>query len=98
MNTTHRPYSEAGGDFSRLARFFLDDVANVRARSTWCLGRIVDWKWAVYADKQQTPFFTDDNAHIWFDGFKHLFGFVVSSQTPSSPSDPTRLSLPVQRC
>lgn len=78
MNTTHRNYSEAGGDFNRLARFFLDDAANVRARSTWCLGRIVDWKWAVYVGKQQTPFFTDDNAHLWFDGFDNLAGFVVS--------------------
>jgi|CXWK01.1.fsa_nt_gi GNAT superfamily N-acetyltransferase len=78
MNTTHRPYSEAGGDFGRLAHFFLDDAANIRGRSTWCLGRIVDWKWAVYVDKQQTPFFTDDNAHLWFDGFGNLAGFVVS--------------------
>jgi ribosomal protein S18 acetylase RimI-like enzyme len=78
MNTSHRDYSEAAGDFNRLARFFIDDVANVRARSTWCLGRIVDWKWAVYANKQQTPFFTDDNAHLWFDGFDSLAGFVVS--------------------
>ena len=78
MNTTHRSYSEAAGDFNRLARFFIEDAANVRARSTWCLGRIVDWKWAVYAGKQQTPFFTDDNAHLWFDGFERLAGFVIS--------------------
>lgn len=78
MNTTHRPYSEAAADFNRLAGFFIEDAANVRARSTWCLGRIVDWKWAVYAGKQQTPFFTDDNAHLWFDGFERLAGFVVS--------------------
>jgi GNAT superfamily N-acetyltransferase len=78
MNTTHRHYSEAAGDFNRLARFFIDDPANARARSTWCLGRIVDWKWAVYTSKQQTPFFTDDNAHLWFDGFDSLAGFVIA--------------------
>ncbi len=78
MNTTHRAYSEAAGDFNRLARFFIDDFANVRARSTWCLGRVVDWKWAVYAGKQQTPFFTDDNAHLWFDGFDNLAGFIIA--------------------
>lgn len=78
MNTTHRPYCEAAGDFNRLAHFVIEDAGNVRARSTWCLGRLVDWKWAVYAGKQQTPFFTDDNAHLWFDGFDNLAGFVIS--------------------
>ncbi len=78
MNTTHRPYSEAAGDFNCLARFFIDDAANVRARSTWCLGRVVDWKWAVYDQKAVTPFFTDQNAHLWFDGFGRLAGFVIS--------------------
>jgi ribosomal protein S18 acetylase RimI-like enzyme len=78
MRTSHHDYSEAAGDFNRLAHFFINDAANVRARSTWCLGRLVDWKWAVYTNKQKTPFFTDDNAHLWFDGFDSLAGFVVS--------------------
>ena len=78
MNTIHRKYCEAAGDFNRLARFFLDDAANIRARSTWCLGRVVDWKWAVYVGKQQTPFFTDDNCHLWFDGFDNLAGILIS--------------------
>lgn len=52
MNTTHRPYSEAAGDFNRLAHFFIDDAANVRARATWCIGRIVDWKWAALQHRE----------------------------------------------
>lgn len=90
MNTTHRSYSESAGDFNRLARFFIDDVANVRARSTWCLGRVVDWKWAVFANKQTTPFFTDDNAHLWFDGFDNLAGFVISESGDANIAIVTR--------
>jgi len=77
MNTTHRPYAEAAGDFNRLAHFVIDDAANVRARSTWCLGRLCDWKWGLYGTKPQTPLFTDLNAHLWFDGFDRLVGFVI---------------------
>lgn len=78
MNTTHRNYSEAAGDFNRLARFVIDDNANIRARSTWCLGRLVDWKWALYRNKIVIPAYCDNNAHLWFDGYGEPAGLVIS--------------------
>ena len=78
MKSTHRDYSEAAGDFNRLARFIIDNNRDLRARSTWSLGRLVDWKYGLYDNKLAYPAFTDQNAHLWFDGFDHLIGFVIS--------------------
>lgn len=78
MKTTHRNYSEECGDFLRLTRFFTDHPANRRLYTTWCLGRLVDWKYALYENKRAFPNFCEANAHIWFDGFGALAGFAVS--------------------
>jgi ribosomal protein S18 acetylase RimI-like enzyme len=78
MKTTHRSYDEEAGDFHRLCRFVRDHHAQVRARSTWCLGRIVDWKYGLYENKTAVPGFCDQNAHLWFDAFGELAGFAIS--------------------
>lgn len=78
MKTIHRDYSEAAGDFNRLARFVIANNRDIRARTTWSLGRLVDWKYGLYENKLTYPAFTDQNAHLWFDGFDRLIGFVVS--------------------
>ncbi len=78
MKTTDRNYSEVAGDFNRLARFILTNNAAVRTYSTWCIGRFVDWKYGLYENKTAVPNFCDSNAHLWFDGFQELAGFVIS--------------------
>ena len=78
MRTTHRAYSEEKGDFHRLARFFMTVGGTPRAYSTWCLGRIVDWKYALYENKRAYASFCEENAHLWFDGFGELVGFAIS--------------------
>ena len=78
MKTTHRNYSEECGDFIRLTRFFTAYPANRRTYNTWCLGRLVDWKYALYENKRAFPNFCEENAHIWFDGFGELAGFAIS--------------------
>ena len=78
MNMTHRDYSEQAGDFNRLCRFISAHNAPGRPRSTWPLGRIVDWKYGLYDNKLAYPAFCDQNAHLWFDAFGELAGFVVS--------------------
>jgi len=78
MKTTHRNYSEENGDFNRLANFFTSNRTNRRTHTTWCLGRLVDWKYALYPNKRVFASFCNENAHIWFDGFGELAGFVVS--------------------
>ena len=78
MKTTHRNYSEEMGDFNRLAHFFFTVGGTPRSLSGWCLGRIVDWKWALYDNKRAYTSFCDQNAHLWFDGYGELAGFAVS--------------------
>lgn len=78
MRTTHRNYSEANGDFHRLARFFMTVGGSPRTYSTWCLGRIVDWKYALYENKRAYASFCEENAHLWFDAFGELAGFAIS--------------------
>jgi GNAT superfamily N-acetyltransferase len=78
MKTAHRYYSEENGDFNRLAQFFFKVGGVPRSQSTWCLGRIVDWKWAVYDNKRAYTAFCNENAHLWFDGYGELAGFAIS--------------------
>ena len=78
MKTTHRNYAEEQGDFNRLARFFTAHPPSRRTHTTWCLGRLVDWKYGLYNNKRAFPSFCNENAHIWFDGFGELAGFAIS--------------------
>jgi GNAT superfamily N-acetyltransferase len=78
MKTTHRNYSEENGDFHRLAQLFTSNRSNRRTHTTWCLGRLVDWKYALYENKRACAAFCDENSHLWFDAFGELAGFVVS--------------------
>jgi ribosomal protein S18 acetylase RimI-like enzyme len=78
MKTTHRAYDDVLGDFKRLANFILDHNEDIRTYSTWCIGRFVDWKYGLYPSKTAVPDFCGSNAHLWFDGFSRLAGFVIS--------------------
>ena len=77
MKTIHRNYSEEKGDFHRLARFFTMRPVDRRTHTTWCLGRLVDWKYALYENKRVYRSFCEENAHLWFDAFGELAGFVI---------------------
>lgn len=78
MKTTHRKYDEEAGDFRLLSRFILEHNADLRAYSTWCIGRFVDWKYGLYESKTAVPDFCSQNAHLWFDGFGELAGFAIA--------------------
>jgi predicted GNAT family acetyltransferase len=78
MKTTHRNYSEENGDFNRLIKFFTSYRPVPRIHTTWCLGRLVDWKYGLYENKRFDPTFCDGNAHLWFDTLGELVGFVIS--------------------
>lgn len=78
MRTTDRDYSEESGDFRRLCRFMTDNHPHLRTHSTWCLGRLVDWKYGLFESKLAAPAFCERNAHLWFDGFGELAGFAIS--------------------
>jgi len=83
MKTSHRNYSEAAGDFNRLAHFVIDHNSLIRTHSTWCIGRLVDWKYGIYENKTAFAAFCDENAHLWFDDFDRLAGFAISENGDS---------------
>jgi|GEM_PF-472832 GNAT superfamily N-acetyltransferase len=78
MKTTHRNYAEEIGDFNRLARFFAPPSLARRTHTTWCLGRLVDWKYSLFEHKRAYAAFCNENAHLWFDAFGELAGFAIS--------------------
>ena len=78
MKTTHRNYSEEQGDFRTLVRFFTQHPVQRRRLTTWCLGRLVDWKYGLYPNKLAFANFCEENAHLWFDGFGEPAGAVIS--------------------
>ncbi len=78
MKTTHRSYAEESGDFHRLCQFCMAHHDPMRYRSTWSLGRMVDWKYGLYESKTAIAGFCDKNACLWFDGFGELAGFAIS--------------------
>lgn len=78
MNMTHRYYAEAAGDFRRLCHFLQQHNDAIRTYSTWCIGRLVDWKYGLYESKTAVPDFCNRNAHLWFDGFGDLVAFTLS--------------------
>ena len=78
MKTTHRSYAEEAGDFNLLCRFLSANNKPVRTHSTWCTGRLVDWKYGIYENKRAFTAFCDQNAHLWWDAFGELAGFVIS--------------------
>lgn len=78
MRTIDRDYAEEAGDFGRLARLITDDPHHVRAHTTWCLGRLVDWKHGLWGAKPAIPRFCERNAHLWFDGFGALAAAAIS--------------------
>jgi GNAT superfamily N-acetyltransferase len=78
MKTNHRSYADEAGDFTRLCRFVIQERDHMRSHSTWCLGRVVDWKYGLYDTKLAVAGFCDHNAHLWFDAFGDLAGLAIS--------------------
>lgn len=72
MRTTQRDYGDEAGDFRRLAGRLTDDPGHVRDHTTWCLGRLADWRHGLWGDKASTPRFCERNAHLWFDALGDL--------------------------
>ncbi len=77
MKTVHRPYQDRSDDFERMWAFLTDDYRD-RGYFIWTHGRLGDWKYGIWSEKKYIPCFLGDNAHLWFDSFGSLAGFVVS--------------------
>ena len=64
MRTTHRNYNDEIGDFNLLSHFIQENNYQIRKHSTWCIGRFVDWKYALWGEKLTTLGFHAKNAQL----------------------------------
>jgi len=94
VNTTHRAYDEAAGDFKRLFLFMAYLGEYGRSHTTWCVGRLADWKYALHENKTAAPAFCERNAELWFDGLGELVAFALSEE---GDADFTIVTLPGAR-
>lgn len=78
LQTINRNYQDELGDFNLICRFIQENNSQIRKYSTWCIGRLVDWKYSFWGNKLTTPGFHTKNAQLWFDGFGNLAGFAIS--------------------
>lgn len=80
MRMTSRDYADEAGDFLRLVGLVTDDPVHVRTRTTWCLGRLADWKYGLWGAKPTIARFCERNARLWFDAFGDLAAAAVSEE------------------
>ena len=80
MKTYHRNYIYESNDFENLCKFIVQDNSLKKESFVWHIGRIVDWKYNLSNFKRHFPDNFNKAAHLWFDYFHNLIGFVISEE------------------
>ena len=80
MKTYHRNYIYESKDFENLCKFIVQDNSFKKEFFVWHIGRIVDWKYNLSNFKRHFPNNFNQAAHLWFDYFHNLIGFVISEE------------------
>ncbi len=78
MRTYHRDFIYESSDFDSLCKFIVRDNTCKKDYFVWHIGRIVDWKYNIFNLKKHFPDNFGKGAHLWFDYFHNLIGFVIS--------------------
>lgn len=78
MRTYHRNFIFESDDFDNMCRFIVQDNSVKKDYFVWHIGRIVDWKFNLSNIEKHFPDNFSKYAHLWFDYFHDLVGFVVS--------------------
>lgn len=80
MKTYHRNFIYESNDFESLCKFIIQDNSLRKNNFTWHIGRIVDWKYNLSNFKRHFPGNYSEAAHLWFDCFHNLIGFVITEE------------------
>jgi hypothetical protein len=80
MKTYHRDFIYESNDFENLCKFIIQDNSLRKEYFVWHIGRIVDWKYNLSNFKRHFPDNYSKAAHLWFDYFHNLIGFVISEE------------------
>ncbi len=78
MRTYHRSFIYESKDFDNMCQFIIQDNTLRKDYFNWHIGRIVDWKYNLSNFKKHFPNNFSDSAHLWFDYFHNLIGFVIA--------------------
>jgi GNAT superfamily N-acetyltransferase len=80
MKSHHRPFNYESPDFKLMCALVVRDNANKRDAFVWHVARLVDWKYNLYNLKRRFPGNYAAGAHLWFNYYDELIGFVVSEE------------------
>jgi len=78
MKLSHRDFIFESNDFENMCKFIIQDNTKRKEHFIWHIGRIVDWKYCLHDTKRFFPGNFNKAAHLWFNGFQELIGFVIS--------------------
>lgn len=80
MKTHHRSFVYESSDFKRMCALLVRDNASKRESFVWHIARLVDWKYNLCNFKRHFPGNYADAAHLWFNYYDELIGFVISEE------------------
>lgn len=80
MKSHHRPFIYESSDFKLMCALVVRDNASKRESFVWHVARLVDWKYNLYNFKRRFPGNYATAAHLWFNYYDDLIGFVISEE------------------
>lgn len=80
MKSHHRPFVYESSDFKRMCALVVRDNARKRESFVWHVARLVDWKYNLFNFKRRFPGNYAAAAHLWFNYYDELVGFVISEE------------------
>jgi len=78
MITHHRPFDYESSDFKNMCSLIVNDNATKKDCFVWNVARLVDWKYNLFNPMSHFPGYFSNAAHLWFNYFDELIGFVIS--------------------
>ena len=80
MWITEKRYTENSNDFINMCRLIsnLNKISNTVYE--WSLGRIVDWKYGLWNNKQQEKGFCENTVRLWYSFTNELAGILISEE------------------
>lgn len=80
MKTHHREFIYEGPDFKTMCALVVRDNAMKKEQFVWHVARLVDWKYNLFNFKRRFPGNYSQAAHLWFNYYDELIGFVISEE------------------
>ena len=80
MQSHHRPFVYESLDFRNMCALIVSDNAAKHDWFVWHVARLVDWKYNLGNPRRHFPGYYATAAHLWFNYFDELVGFVISEE------------------